>query len=68
MTNRIPRKSAAWIATGIAVAVCICLAATLVWHRLSATDLRIPDSSQPNQYSSLAYSGEDIWHAFPIGR
>ena len=68
MTNRIPRKSAAWIATGIAVALSFCLAATLVWPRLSATDVRTPDSSQPIQYSSLAYSGEDIWHAFPSGR
>ena len=68
MTNRIPRKSAARIAMGIAVALGICLAASLVWHRFSATDVRTPDSSQPIQYSSLAYSGEDIWHAFPSGR
>jgi hypothetical protein len=68
MTNRIPRKSGARIATGIAVALGICLAATLVWYQLSATDARMPDASQPNQYSSLAYSGEDIWHALPIGR
>jgi hypothetical protein len=68
MTNRIPRKSAARIATGIAVALGIYLAASLVWDRLSATDVRTPDSWQLNQYSSLAYSGEDVWHALPIGR
>ena len=68
MTNRIPRKSAARIATGIAVALGICLAASLVWYRLSATDARTLDSWQASQYSSLAYSGEDVWHAFPIGR
>jgi hypothetical protein len=65
MTNRIPRKSAARIATAVAITVAVCLAATLAWYRLSATNSLPPDALQPNQYSSFAYSGEDLWHAFP---
>ncbi len=63
MTNRIPRKSATRIA--MAVAVAVCLATTLAWYRLSATNSLPPDALQPSQYSSLAYFGEDLWHAFP---
>jgi hypothetical protein len=65
MTNRIPRKSATRIATVVACTVAVCLAATLAWYRLSATNSLPPDALQPSQYSSLPYSGGDLWHAFP---
>jgi hypothetical protein len=65
MTNRIPRKSAARIASAVAIAVAVCLAATLAWYRLSATSALPSDALQPSEYSSLAYSGENFWHAFP---
>jgi hypothetical protein len=65
MTNRIPRKSATRIVTAVVVTVAICLAATLTGYRLSATHSLPPDASQPSPYGSLAYSGEDLWHAFP---
>jgi hypothetical protein len=65
MTNRIPHKSATRIATAVAITVAVCLAATLAWYRLSAAYSLPPDALQPSQYSSLAYSGEDLWHALP---
>ena len=65
MTNLVPRKSPTRIATAVAVSVAICLAVTLVGYRLFATNSLPPDALQPSQYSSLAYSGEDLWHAFP---
>jgi hypothetical protein len=65
MTNRIPRKSATRIATAVAVTVAVCLATTLAWYRLSAPNSLPPDALQPGQYSFLAYSGVDLWHAFP---
>jgi hypothetical protein len=68
MTNRIPRKSAAHIAARIAVTVGVGLLATFVWQQLSEFDAVRSEVSQPIQYSYFAYSGEDIWHAFPIGR
>ena len=63
MTNRIPRKSATRIASAVAVAVC--LVAALGWYCLSATHSVPPDALQSSQYSSLAYSGADLWHAVP---
>ena len=65
MMNRIPRKSATRIASAVAVTVAVCLAATMAWYRLSATNSLPPDALQPGQYSSLSYSGDDLWHAFP---
>jgi hypothetical protein len=65
MTNRILRKSGTRIAAAAAITVAVCLAATLAWYRLFATNSLPPDALQPSQYSSLAYSGEDVWHAFP---
>jgi len=68
MTNRIPRKSTAHIAARIVVTGVLALLATLVWQQLSELDAVTSKVSQPIQYSYLAYSGEDIWHTFPIGR
>jgi hypothetical protein len=68
MTNRIPRKSAARIAARIVVTVAVLLLATFAWQQLSELDAPTSNVSEPVQYGYLAYSGEDIWHAFPIGR
>ena len=65
MANRIPRKSATRIVSAVAVTVAVCLAVTLAWYRLSATSSLPPDTLQSSQYSSLAYSGTDLWHAVP---
>ena len=65
MTNRIPRKSATRIASAVAITVAVCLATTLAWYRLSATNSPAADALQPTQYSSLAYSGDNFWHTFP---
>ena len=65
MTNRIPRGSATRIATAVAIAVAVCLAAALAWYRPAAIHSLPPDALQPGQYSSLAYSGADLWHALP---
>lgn len=68
MTNRIRRKSAARIAARLAITVGILAVAALLSQRLSETNAVpvTPDASLPVQY--LAYSGQDIWHAFPAGR
>ena len=65
MTKRISRKSATRIAAAVAMTVPVCLAAALAWYRLSATHSLSPDVLQSSQYSSLAYSGADLWHALP---
>lgn len=67
MTNRIRRKSAARMAARIAVTLAILLVATLISQRWSETNALTPDASQPIP-GYLAYSGGDIWHAFPTGR
>ncbi len=68
MTNRIPRKSAARIAARVVVALGILLLAALIWQQLSEPKALTSGASEPTQYGYLAYSGEDIWHAFPFGR
>jgi len=65
MTNRIRRKSATRIAAAVAISVAVCLAATLAWYRPPAPHPLSPDALLPSQYSSLAYSGADLWHALP---
>ncbi len=62
MTNRTPRKFVTRIATAVAVTAAICM---VVGYRLSATNSLPPDASQPNQYSFLTYSGEELWHVLP---
>ena len=64
MTNRIPRRSAIRIAVAVTAAICF-LVTMMAGYRLYPTNSLPPDASQPSQYSSLAYSGEDLWHAFP---
>jgi len=68
MTNRIPRNSAAYIATRVVVALVILLLAALKWQQLSEPNALTSGASEPTQYGYPAYSGEDIWHAFPFGR
>jgi hypothetical protein len=68
MTNRIPRKLAAHIAARVVVTLGVLLLATFVWQQLSEPDAATSKVSDSVQYGYLAYSGEDIWHAFPIGR
>ena len=65
MTNRVPRKSATRIATAVAISVAVCLAATLAWYRLPAPHSLSPGALLLSQYSSLPYSGGDLWHALP---
>ena len=68
MTNRIPRKSVAHIAARVVMALSILLLAVLIWQQLSEPNALTSEASEPTQYGYLAYSGEDIWHAFPFGR
>jgi hypothetical protein len=68
MTNRIPRKSAAHIAGRIVVTLGIVLLAALIGQLLSEPNALTSEASEPTQYGYLAYSGDDIWHAFPVGR
>ena len=66
MANRIPRRFATRIATAVAVAAAVCFLVTMMaGYRLFPTNSLPRDASQAGQYSSLAYSGEDLWHAFP---
>ena len=66
MANRIPRRSATRIAAAVAVTAVICFLVTVMaGYRFSPTNSLPRDASQASQYSSLAYSGEDLWHAFP---
>ena len=68
MTNRTPRKSAADAAVRIVVMMGVLLLTALIWRELSEPNALTSGASEPTQYSYLAYSGEDIWHAFPFGR
>jgi hypothetical protein len=68
MTNRIPRKLAAHIAARVVVALAILLLAAFIWHQLSEPNALTSGASEPAQFDYLAYSGEDVWHAFPFGR
>ena len=67
MTNRIPRKSAAHTAARIVVTLGVLLLAALVGQQLTEPNALTSGASEPTQYGYLAYSGEDIWHAFPVG-
>ena len=68
MTNRIPRKSAAHTAARIVVTLGVLLLAALIWQQLSEPNALTSGPSEPTPSGYLAYSGEDIWHAFPLGR
>ena len=68
MTNRIPRKSAAHVAVRIALTMGALLIAALLWQQLTDPGAVIPEASNPVQYSYLAYTAEDVWHALPTGR
>ncbi len=68
MTNRIQRKSAAHTAARIAVTLGVLLLAALIWQQFSEPNVLTTGATEATQYGYVAYSSEDIWHAFPLGR